>query len=157
MSGGILGSISPEQPVTLVCIAIWVTTNQARLETGGASAGRSYEGRRMSHRLTNPRSSTTPSVTSSTRNTARRGPWRTRISTRNLPSCARHELWKKSYPDQPAGFGPAFTGLSNARPETIALSRPPVDMKNLPFNPLQYIEHLDQLPFDPNGEADLGR
>ena len=70
---------------------------------------------------------------------------------------ARHELWKKKYPDQPAGAGPAFTGLSNARPETIALSRPPVDMKNLPFNVLEYIQYLDQLPFDRNAEPDLGR
>ena len=66
----------------------------------------------------------------------------------------RHELWMKKYPNQPAGKGPAFTGLSNARPETIALSQPPLDMKKLPFNPLEYIEHVDELPFF-NGEPDL--
>ncbi|MGH7382494.1 MAG: sulfatase-like hydrolase/transferase [Candidatus Methylomirabilales bacterium] len=70
---------------------------------------------------------------------------------------ARHELWKKKYPDQPAGFGRAFTGLTNARAETIALSRPPVDLKSLPFDVLQYIEHMDRLPFDPHAEPDLGR
>ena len=69
----------------------------------------------------------------------------------------RHELWMKKYPNQPPGKGPAFTGLSNARPETIELSQPPLDFKKLPFNPLQYIEHLDQLPFFPKGEPDLGR
>ncbi|MGH6933787.1 MAG: sulfatase-like hydrolase/transferase [Dongiaceae bacterium] len=68
---------------------------------------------------------------------------------------AVHELWKKKYPDQPAGFGPAFTGLSNARPETLALSKPPIDLKTLPFDPLEYIEDLDRLPFDPNAEAEL--
>jgi arylsulfatase len=67
---------------------------------------------------------------------------------------ARHELWMKRYPNQPAARGIAFTGLSNARPETQALSQPPADLKKLPFNVLDYIEHLDQLPFDPNGEPD---
>jgi arylsulfatase len=70
---------------------------------------------------------------------------------------ARHELWKKKYPNQPAARGPAFTGISNARPETLALSNPPVDLRSLPFDPLEFIEHLDQLPFDPTGEPDLGR
>jgi len=64
----------------------------------------------------------------------------------------RHRLWMKKYPNQPAGKGPAFTGLSNARPETIALSQPPVDMKSLPFNPLEYIEHVDELPFNTQGD-----
>jgi arylsulfatase len=68
---------------------------------------------------------------------------------------ALHELWKKKYPDQPAGFGPAFTGLSNARPETLALSKPPVDLKTPPFDPLEYIEDLNRPPFDPNAEAEL--
>ncbi|MGH7411332.1 MAG: sulfatase-like hydrolase/transferase, partial [Candidatus Methylomirabilis sp.] len=68
---------------------------------------------------------------------------------------AQHELWKKKYPDQPAGYGPAFTGLSNARPETLALSKPPVDLKTLPFDPLEVIEDVDRLPFDPNAESEL--
>ena len=65
---------------------------------------------------------------------------------------ALHELWKKKYPDQLAGAGPAFTGLSNARPETLALSKSPIDLKTLPFDPREYIKHLDRLPFDPNVE-----
>ena len=67
---------------------------------------------------------------------------------------ALHELWKKKYPDQLPGYGPAFTGLSNARPETLALSKPPVDMKKLPFDPLEVIEDMDRLPFDPNADSD---
>ncbi len=69
---------------------------------------------------------------------------------------ARHELWKKKYPDRKAPHGPAYTGITNARPETIALSKPPVDFKKLPFDPLEFIEHLDQLPFDPSSEPGPG-
>ena len=54
---------------------------------------------------------------------------------------ARHELWIKKYPNKPAAHGPAFTGLSNARPETKALSEPKVDLQSLPFDPLEYIGH----------------
>jgi arylsulfatase len=54
---------------------------------------------------------------------------------------ARHELWMKRYPNRPMAHGPAYTGLSNARPETIAVSQPPYDMERLPFDPLEYIEH----------------
>ncbi len=61
---------------------------------------------------------------------------------------ARHELWKEKYPDRKAPHGLSYTGISNARPETLALSKPPANMKDLPFDPLQFIEHLDQLPFD---------
>lgn len=68
---------------------------------------------------------------------------------------AVQELWRKKYPDQPSGMGPAFTGLSNTRPETLALSKPPVDLQALPFDPLEHIESLDRLPFDPKAEADL--
>jgi len=53
-------------------------------------------------------------------------------------------------------LGPAYTGISNARPETLALMNPPVDFRRLPFDVLQFIEHLDDLPFDPSGEPGLG-
>lgn len=66
----------------------------------------------------------------------------------------RHELWIKKYPNQPEAHGPAYTGLSNARPETIALSKPPLDLKSLPFNPLEFIDNVHSLPFDPSGEPD---
>ena len=68
---------------------------------------------------------------------------------------ARHELWKKKYPDARVARGPAFTGLSNARPETKALSQPPANLRRLPFDPLEYIEH--ELPFDRNMDPDWGR
>ena len=68
---------------------------------------------------------------------------------------ARHELWKKKYSDWPATRGPALTGLSNARPETKALSVPPVDLRTLPFDPLEYLEH--DPPFDRNADPDLGQ
>jgi arylsulfatase len=32
-----------------------------------------------------------------------------------------------------------------------------VDIKNLPFDPMEYIEHLDELPFDPNMDPGLGQ
>ncbi len=68
---------------------------------------------------------------------------------------ALHELWKKKYPDQPSGAGPAYTGLSNARPETVAISKPLVDLKTLPFDPLEVIEHMNRLPFDPKAMYDI--
>ena len=67
----------------------------------------------------------------------------------------RHEVWKKKYPDQPAGYGPAYGGISNARPETLNTRKPPANMDDLPFDPLEYIEHLDDLPFDPSADPDL--
>jgi len=67
---------------------------------------------------------------------------------------ARHELWIEKYPHFEEARGPAFTGISNARPETLALSKPPVDFKKLPFDPLEFIDH--ELPFDPSGEPGIG-
>jgi arylsulfatase len=65
---------------------------------------------------------------------------------------ARHELWIKQYPHRERAGGPAYTGIANARPETRALIVPPANLKDLPFDPLEYIEHLDELPFDPSAE-----
>lgn len=67
----------------------------------------------------------------------------------------RHELWKQKYPDSTRAHGPAFTGLSNARPETKALSEPSVDMKKLPFDPLEFIGH--ELPWDAHVDPDIGQ
>ncbi len=50
-----------------------------------------------------------------------------------------------------------FTGIVNARPETKDWYESPVDMEKLPFDPLQYMEHLDQLPFDSTGEPNIGQ
>jgi arylsulfatase len=70
---------------------------------------------------------------------------------------ARHELWKEKYQNRKAPHGPAYTAISNARPETLALSKPPADLKKLPFNPLEFIKYLDQLPFDPSSEPGPGQ
>jgi arylsulfatase len=67
---------------------------------------------------------------------------------------ARHELWKAKYPDWPAARGPALTGIANARPETLALSEAPVSMKDLPFDPMDYIKY--DPPFDRNDDPDWG-
>jgi arylsulfatase len=67
---------------------------------------------------------------------------------------ARHEAWMEVYPNFLPVYGPAYTGISNARPDTRALSEPPAALQNLPYPVLEYIEHLDALPFDPSGEPD---
>jgi len=69
----------------------------------------------------------------------------------------RHELWMKKYPNVEEKHGIPWTGIDNATPEVQALSRPYVDMKKLPFDPLEYIEHLDELPFDPDLNPGLGQ
>ena len=68
---------------------------------------------------------------------------------------ARHELWKQRYPDSRRAHGPAFTGISNARPETLALSVPPVEMRDLPFNILDFIQY--ELPWEFHIDPDIGR
>ena len=60
---------------------------------------------------------------------------------------ARHELWKEKYPDRHHRRAPAYTGIANARPETIAISQPPAAMKELPYDVLEFIEKLDDLPW----------
>jgi arylsulfatase len=59
---------------------------------------------------------------------------------------ARHELLKKKYPDKPQAHGIAFTGLSNARPETKALAERPKGLDHLPFDYREVIEY--ELPWD---------
>jgi arylsulfatase len=59
----------------------------------------------------------------------------------------RHAVWKKKYPDSHEVHGAPFTGLANARPETLEWATPPVDLKNLPFNPLDYMDY--ELPHQP--------
>jgi arylsulfatase A-like enzyme len=69
---------------------------------------------------------------------------------------ARHELWIEKYPSLERAHGPAYAGVVNARPETLALSNPPVEFDSLPFDPLEFIDHLDDLPFDPGGDPGIG-
>jgi len=69
---------------------------------------------------------------------------------------ARHELWKEKYPDRHHKRAPAYTGIANARPETIAISKPPTAMKDLPYPVLEFIEQLDELPYDAAGDPGPG-
>lgn len=69
---------------------------------------------------------------------------------------ARHEMWIQKYPHIPRAHGPAYGGIENARPETVALSEAPEALKNLPFGMLDYIEQLPNLPFDPSGDVGIG-
>ncbi|MCP4781249.1 MAG: sulfatase-like hydrolase/transferase [Hyphomicrobium sp.] len=69
----------------------------------------------------------------------------------------RHDLWKKKYPDAKEVHGVPWTGIENASPAIKALGKPRIDATKLPFDPLEYVEHLDQLPFDPNMDPDIGQ
>lgn len=60
----------------------------------------------------------------------------------------RHNLWKAKYPDSLEVHGIPWQGLSNASPEIKALANPRIGSGQLPFDPLEYVEHLDELPFD---------
>ncbi len=68
----------------------------------------------------------------------------------------RHDLWKSKYPDSLEKHGIPWTGLENPSPEIQALAKPQLDLEKLPFDPLEYIEHLDQLPFDRGMDPSLG-
>ncbi len=69
----------------------------------------------------------------------------------------RHELWKKKYLDTKEKHGIPWTGIANASPEIKALAKPQLDVKKLPFDPLEYVEHLDQLPFDRSMDPSPGK
>jgi len=69
----------------------------------------------------------------------------------------RHELWKKKYPDSKEKHGIPWTGLENPSQGIQDLGKPKMDLSKVPFDPLEYVEHLDQLPFDPNMDPDLGK
>lgn len=54
---------------------------------------------------------------------------------------ARHELFKKKYPDVPAAHGIPYTGLSNARPETLAIGdRINREVEAMPFDVKEFLE-----------------
>ena len=79
------------------------------------------------------------------------------MATKNYREYLRgQEIWIKKYPHMDRAHGPAYTGISNLRLETEALMRPPVDFKKLPFDPLEFIDQLDDLPFDPSGDPGVG-
>ncbi len=67
---------------------------------------------------------------------------------------ARHELLKKQFPDKPNARGIPLTGLSNARPETLAIAeRLRGNLQGLPITVQEFVEH--ELPID-IGEIDWG-
>ena len=47
---------------------------------------------------------------------------------------ARHDIWKEKYPDSKEARGLPFTGIANARPETIRGSKPRFTKKQVPFD-----------------------
>ncbi len=63
---------------------------------------------------------------------------------------------KDKYPDRHHKRGPSYTGIANARPETVAISQPPEAMKELPYDVLQFIEKFDDLPYDAAGDPGPG-
>lgn len=68
----------------------------------------------------------------------------------------RHDLWKKKYPDSHEVYGIPWTGIANATPEVQELAKPKMDFSKVPFDPLEYVEHLDQIPFDPTMDPGIG-
>ena len=69
----------------------------------------------------------------------------------------RHQIWKEKYPDSKEKHGVPWTGLSNASEGIKELGSPKMSKKDLPFDPLEYVEKLDELPFDPSMDPDLGQ
>lgn len=69
----------------------------------------------------------------------------------------RHNLWKEKYPDRPEKHGIPWTGIANASEALKREQNPQLVLKDLPFDPLEYIEHLDELPFDPNADPSIGQ
>lgn len=60
---------------------------------------------------------------------------------------ARHELLKGKFPDKPIARGIPLTGLSNARPETLAIEdRVKRNLQGLPITVQEFLEH--ELPVD---------
>jgi arylsulfatase len=55
---------------------------------------------------------------------------------------ARHQLFMERYPNTPEQRDWPLTGISNARPETLAAGRPRVDVSKLPLDPKEFINKL---------------
>jgi arylsulfatase len=54
---------------------------------------------------------------------------------------ARHQLFKKKYPDVANAKGIPYTGLSNARPETLAIAeRVQKTVDAMPFDVKEYLD-----------------
>jgi arylsulfatase len=68
----------------------------------------------------------------------------------------RHSTWIKKYPHSSEKYGVPWTGLANPTPEVEALGTPQMRKGDLPFDPLEYIENLDEIPFSPDMDPGLG-
>ena len=47
--------------------------------------------------------------------------------------------------------------MANAPQEIKDLAKPRIGSGQLPFDPLEYVEHLDELPFDRSLDPDIGQ
>jgi hypothetical protein len=60
---------------------------------------------------------------------------------------ALHELWNEKYPHRPKARGMPLTGLTNARPEVVAIVEDLEALReDLPFDPFEFMEW--EAPFD---------
>lgn len=59
---------------------------------------------------------------------------------------ARHNLWKRKYPDEKHVRGMPLTGLENPREAVIKASLPRVKAKDLPFDPKEFLDF--EMPYD---------
>ena len=57
---------------------------------------------------------------------------------------ARHQLFMEKYPNTPEQRDWPLTGITDARPETVAAGRPRVDFSKLPFDPMEFIDKLPE-------------
>ncbi len=64
---------------------------------------------------------------------------------------ARHELWKRKYPNTKHPRGMPLTGLENPRPAVKKASEFRIDPKDLPFDPKEFLKY--ELPYDPAMES----
>jgi len=68
----------------------------------------------------------------------------------------RHTIWARKYPNSTEKYGVPWTNIANASDAVKALGQPKMSGKDLPFDPLEYIEKLEELPFDPDMDVGLG-
>ncbi len=60
----------------------------------------------------------------------------------------RHGLWKKKFPDSQEVYGVPWTGIAKASQEVKGLAISKIGSGQLPFDLLEYVEHLNESPFD---------
>ncbi|MEH6611648.1 MAG: sulfatase-like hydrolase/transferase [Halioglobus sp.] len=63
---------------------------------------------------------------------------------------ARHNLWKRKYPDTKHVRGMPLTGLENPREAVLKASLPRVNAKDLPFDPKEFLDF--DIPYDASME-----